>query len=414
MRTSKLICLVVFLVLGSPKPCFSESEVLSHSVDLGGAIEDADISPSGEYTAAAVRKCALSDGNPTCTLDIEVWWTGDTKRLARRMLLPNVRDVAVAIRFSADGRSLVISEGQGKLRLWDISDLIESNSFDLGLTDEDVQNLSEKQEKEYVRRFGQHPKVRSVPRVMQIETSPTSLLVGAVVRVGGAEIIRVLDLTSGKLLQSWGFMDAVSYKGAPALSWSQDGERIAISLPDTRGLKHSERTDPADLLIFDAISGQLSAKFEVREDWERGLIARGRAIFAGDNLIVSTHRMPDTFFRPTVRILDSRTGKTTRKISAEGTGVRDPIAVSRDGKELLGFVGRVRKGMIWSDLTTMNVAVDTRIGLWDIPTGKQIFASGNLPLIPSRASFRINTTGNWIIGFDQGTRLLVLQLKSHP
>jgi hypothetical protein len=309
MRTSKLICLLVFLALGSPKPCFSESEVLSHSVDLGGAVEDADISPSGEYTAAAVRKCALSDGNPTCTLDIEVWGTRDTKRLARRMLLPNVRDVAVAIRFSADGRSLVISEGQGKLRLWDISDLIESNSFDLGLTDEDVQDLSEKQEKEYVRRFGQHPKVRSVARVVQIETSPTSPLVGAVVRVGGAEIIRVLDLTSGKLLQSWSFMDAVSYKGAPALSWSQDGKRIAISLPDTRGLKHPERTDPADLLIFDAISGQLSAKFEVREDWERGLIARGRAIFAGDNLMVSTHRTPDTFFRPTVRILDDSKNK---------------------------------------------------------------------------------------------------------
>ena len=74
-------------------------------------------------------------------------------------------------------------------------------------------------------------------------------------------------------------------------------------------------------------------------------------------------------------------------------------------------MGRARKEMIWSDLTTINVAVDTRIGLWDIPTGKQIFASGNLPLIPGRASFRLNTRGNWIIGFDQGTKLLVLQLK---
>jgi WD40 repeat protein len=411
VRTSKLIYLVVFLVLRSPTQCFSESEVLSHSLDLGGAVEDADISPSGDYTAAAVRKCALSDGDRTCPLDIEIWSTGDTKRLARRTLLPNVRDVAVVIRFSADGHMLVISDGQGKLRLWHISDLIESSSFDLGLTDEDVQDLLEKQEKEYVRRFGQCPKVRSIPRIAQIEISPTSLLVGVVVRVGGAEIIRVFDLTSGKLLQSWSFMDAASYKGAPALSWSQDGKRIAISLPGTRGLKHPERTDPADLLIYDAISGQLSAKFEVREDWERSLAAPGRAIFAGDNLIVSTHRMPDTFFRPTLRVLDSRTGEKTRKISAEGTGVRDPIAVSGDGKELLGFVGRARKEMIWSDLTTINVAVDTRIGLWDIPTGKQILASGNLPLIPGRASFRLNTRGNWIIGFDQGTKLLVLQLK---
>jgi hypothetical protein len=403
VRTSKLICLVVFLVLRSPTQCFSESEVLSHSLDLGGAVEDADISPSGEYVAAVVRKCKMSDGRPSCALEVAVWSSADSKRVATRILLTNITEVNVGIRFSADARTLVISEGQGKLRLWHTSDLIESGSFDLGLTDEDVQDLSEKQEKEYVRRFGEHPKVRPVPRVVQIETSPTSLLVGAVVRVGSAEIIRVLDLTSGKLLESWSFMDAVSYKGAPALSWSQDGKRIAITLPNTRGLKHLERTDPADLLIYDAISGQLSAKFEVRENW--------RAIFAGDNLILSTNRMPDTFFRPALRILDSRTGKTTRKISAEGTGVRDPIAVSGDGKELLGFVGRVQKETIWSDLTTRNVAVDTRIRLWEIPTGKQIFASGNLPLIPNRASFRLNTTGNWIIGFDQGTRLLVLELK---
>ena len=35
--------------------CFSESRVLSFSIYLGGAVEDADIAPDGEYVAAAVR-----------------------------------------------------------------------------------------------------------------------------------------------------------------------------------------------------------------------------------------------------------------------------------------------------------------------------------------------------------------------
>jgi hypothetical protein len=168
---------------------------------------------------------------------------------------------------------------------------------------------------------------------------------------------------------------AVSYKCAPPLSWSQDGKRIAVLLPGTRDLKHPERTDPANLLIYDVISGQLTAKFETKEEWERSLSAGGRILFAEDDLIVSTRRMPGTFFRPTLQVFDSRTGDTIRTISAGGTGVRDPIAISADGKVLLGFVGRVRKEMIGSDLVTMNVPVDARIRLWQMPAGRLIFAS---------------------------------------
>lgn len=172
------------------------------------------------------------------------------------------------------------------------------------------------------------------------------------------------------------------------------------------------------MLIYDVGSGQLTAKFEVKEEmdldvWAPEFLAerRGRAIFAGNNLIVSTRRTPGTFFRPTLRVSDAKTGKTIRTIGAEGTGVRDPIAVSADGRVLLGFVGRVRKVMDWSDFVSRNVALDTKIRLWEMPAEKVILASEELPLIPNRASFRLNTTGNWIIGFDQGTKLLLVQLN---
>jgi hypothetical protein len=105
-------------------------------------------------------------------------------------------------------------------------------------------------------------------------------------------MIRVLDLTPDKPPSSWSFLDAASDGGAPALSWSRDGKRIAVSLPSTRGLKHSERTDPANLLIYDVISGQLTAEFETQEDVER-------ALFAGNDLIASTSRMLGAFFRRT-------------------------------------------------------------------------------------------------------------------
>jgi len=137
---------------------------------------------------------------------------------------------------------------------------------------------------------------------------------------------------------------------------------------------------------------------------------RGRVIFLGDDLIVSTRRTPDTFFRPTLRLVDSTTGRTIRTIGAEGTGVRDPIAASADGKVLLGFVGRVQKVMD-RELNRRDVALDTRICVWKMPAGKPTFTSEELSLIPNRASFRLNSTGNWIIGFDQGTKLLVLKLE---
>jgi WD40 repeat protein len=377
-------------------------KVLTRSIYLGGAVEDADIAPDGEHTAAAVRKCGIPGVSRTCTLDVEVWSSADATHVANRLLFSNVSDVNVAIRFSADGHTLVISDGQEKLRLWRMPDLTETSSIDLGLTNEDMRELQKEDRQERAQLFEEHPRMsQSAPRVLQIEASPCSPLVAAVIRIGAAEMIRIFDFTSGKLLRSWSFLDAVSYKGTPQLSWSQDGKRLAIALPSTRGLKHPGRTDPANLLIYDVMSGKLSAKFE----------AGGRVIFAGDYLIASTCRTPGTFFKPTLRIFDSKTGETIRTIGAEGTGVRDPIAISADGKVVLGFVGRVRTEMIWSDLTTVDVPFDARIRLWEMPAGNLIFASEDLPLIPRRASFRLNAAGNWVIAFDQSTKLLLLQLK---
>jgi WD40 repeat protein len=377
-------------------------KVLTRSIDLGGAVEDADIAPDGEYTAAAVRKCGMPGGSRTCTLDIEVYRTADSKGVASRTLLTNVHEVAVAIRVSAGGHTLVISDGRGKLHLWLMTDLIDIDSIDLGLTSEDFLDLQERYNQETAQLSKQlgHPIAPRAPRVMQIESSPSSPLIAVVISVGRAEMIRVFDLTSGKLLHSWSFMNAFR---TAAVSWSQDGRHLAISLLSTRGMKHPERTDPANLLIYDVLSGQLAAKFEIR--------AAGRVVFAGDYLIDSTSRMPGTFFKPTLRVFDSRTGNRIRTIGAEGTGVRDPIAISADGKVLLGFVGHVRKEMIWSDLTTVDVPFDARIRLWEMPAGKLIFVSEDLPLIPKRASFRLNAAGNRVIAFDQGTKLLLFQLK---
>jgi WD40 repeat protein len=206
-------------------------------------------------------------GSRTCTLDIEVWSSVDSKRVAERTLLTNVGEVTVGIRFSADGHSLVVSDGQGKLHLWQTRDLTGTNSIDLGLMSEDFQNLQEKYKLEMARLSQQigHPMAPSAPQVMQIEISSSSPLIAVVISIGRAEMIRVFDLTSGNLLFSRSFLDA--YRTARPLSWSQDGKRIAIFLPSTRGWKHPERTDPANLLIYDVVADQLTAKFETKEEW---------------------------------------------------------------------------------------------------------------------------------------------------
>ena len=82
---------------------------------------------------------------------------------------------------------------------------------------------------------------------------------------------------------------------------------------------------------------------------------------------------------------------------------------------ILGFVGHVRRAMLWSDVVSMDVPMDVRIRPWEMPPGNLIFASEDLPLNPKRAlSFRLNATGNWVLGFEHfgGTnKLLLLQLK---
>jgi WD40 repeat protein len=405
---SARLTILLAMVCLAPQ-CFSESKVLNHTISLDGLVDDADISPDGEYTAVAVRTCGRSGGSRTCTHNIELWTSGDTKQVTSRVLLTNVtHDVTLAVRFSADGHSIFMSDGQGKLRQWQMTDLAEIKSMDIGLASEDIQQLEARDKEERPRLYELTNRVRHAPEAVQIEPSPSSPLVAVVIRVGAAKMIRVFDLTSDKLLYSWSFLDAGDYGGPPALSWSHDGKRIAVSLPSARGLKHPGRTDPADLLIYDVVSGQLTTKFETKNEMER-------AVFAGDDLIVSTSRMPGTFFRPKLRVLDSRTGDTIRTISAEETGVRRPVAISTEGNVILGFVGHVRKAMLWSDLVSMDVPMDVRIRLWEMPTGNLIFASEDLPLNPKRAlSFRLNATGNWVLGFEHfgGTnKLLLLQLK---
>jgi hypothetical protein len=51
--------------------------------------------------------------------------------------------VAVAVRFFPDAHSILISEGQGKLRQWQITDSAEIKSVDIGLTSEDIQQREE-------------------------------------------------------------------------------------------------------------------------------------------------------------------------------------------------------------------------------------------------------------------------------
>lgn len=63
----------------------------------------------------------------------------------------------------------------------------------------------------------------------------------------------------------------------------------------------------------------------------------------------------------------------------------------------------------------MDVPTDARIGLSELPAGKLIFASEDLPLNPKRAlRFRLNATGDWVLGcehFAGANKLLLLQFK---
>ena len=68
-RSIVVLCSIACLLYGVAPLCAKSSEeqakALDHSIDLGGAIEDADVSPSGEYVSGAVRKCEMSEGSRT-------------------------------------------------------------------------------------------------------------------------------------------------------------------------------------------------------------------------------------------------------------------------------------------------------------------------------------------------------------
>ena len=209
---------------------------------------------------------------------------------------------------------------------------------------------------------------------VDMEWSPDSSRVAVIFSSGifHGGVVRVYDVATGKLQweRSFDFVEA----GGEA--WSPDGRRLALTLLTGQPNTAYPPRDLANLLVLDSESGQTLLAIRTGD-------LAGPVCFAPDNAVLTApvHFLPqghDRWNHEVVKVWDATTGKLIRRIASPGRDIHDRLELSRDGKVLLGYVGREHSGFVLRYLEFTYEVLDRKFQLFDYKTGDVIATSPDL------------------------------------
>jgi WD40 repeat protein len=153
------------------------------------------------------------------------------------------------------------------------------------------------------------------------------------------------------------------------VAWSPDGLRLALTLPSGPGGERMFRTfcpkrDTDNLLILESGSGRVLVRIKT------GDIA-GPVCF-GPHEEVFTAPL-HFYFRGSkgeqVKVWNAQTGALERTIGFPGRDVHNVLALSPDGRVLVGYVGKEKFGYSWRAMEDVFETLDQRFAVWDAATG---------------------------------------------
>ena len=163
------------------------------------------------------------------------------------------------------------------------------------------------------------------------------------------------------------------------MAWSADGLRMALTLPSGPGGQRTSRTscpkrNTDNLLILESSSGAVLVSVNTGD-------LPGPVCFGphGEVFTAPFHFYARASKGEQVKVWDGRTGALERTFGLPGRDVYDVLTLSRDGKILAGYVGKVKVDY-WHAIVKEDplVTVDERFAVWDVATGDVLAVSQDM------------------------------------
>ncbi len=335
----------------------------------------ADISPDGRIVAVAVQRKDAASGETS--VDAELWdfrrGTRERQRsLSRRPLIALTSAEWGQVRFTSDGKSLLIYDGE-LLHILRADTLEELRRVDLGL-----------------------PAMPRVAQVLGLAVPRSGRRAFAVLSSQGSGrggAVRVYDLTTGALRRNWEFASGYPEFGSQ-ISWSPDGTKIALSLLPVLPGDSLPRMEK-NLQVVNVDAGSVTSQ------WNTGYLA-GPVVFAGDSAVATaTSEMAWKMTSSgghTVRVWDAASGRMLREIATAPSGVRGSLEVSSDGQRVVGYVGDERSDEPQLDAESTIGIREQRFRVWDLPAWRVVATSPAIqPNTPKRAQLRVSGKGTAVL-----------------
>lgn len=317
---------------------------------------DAAISPDGARVATVAYPPSPSVSGVPQGLKVllQLWDVASERAIVSTVLQSwsgypaHSPDTKLLVRFTADGKQLLAYDGVA-LQALRLPDLKAVAKVDLGFPAPGPE-----------RRF----------RATDLQISPDGLQAALALRKGWSSCedggsLRVYNLVSGALEHEWKWGEGMPWY----VAWAPNGPRLALVLqPDPCGTAPFRVPKRArNLFILDADSGRILKEINT------GSVAGPVAFAAPDVLLTTPVEANDerSLRHDTITIWDASTGHSLREIANPPEGIHYHMAVSGDGRVVLGYTGLER----YDDLAHIDVTIYRTFRLWDVATGKVLVTS---------------------------------------
>jgi WD40 repeat protein len=177
--------------------------------------------------------------------------------------------------------------------------------------------------------------------------------------------VRVYELSSGKVAREWKLSGEV--KAIASIALSPDGQRVAVSWLPSEPSSDPEAFIPSgtdNIRVMDVKTGEALTGMSTK-------YFAGPVLFGPNDTVLTVSMNDDRtgYKYDTIKIWDGRTGKLLREITNPRAGVHYRLALSPDGKLLLGYTGTEKP-------VENFVTVDTQqFQIWDFASGQALATS---------------------------------------